>query len=138
MFPRLPLQLAGVWKYWLRPPEPIMETRMNRNAPRILFASSAIALAAVARGGSGSGSGSSSDADSATQFFLDFADVAGVELDQSCVENAVETLSSDDTKILADLPAASLELVAGAPFNDEIVAVGERIFDDCVTRELDE
>jgi len=134
MFPRLPLQLAGVWKYWLRPPEPIMETRMNRNAPRILFASSAIALAAVACGGSGS----SSDADSATQFFLDFADVAGVELDQSCVENAVETLSSDDKKILSDAPAASLELVAGAPFNDEIDAVGERIFDDCVTRELDE
>jgi hypothetical protein len=111
-----------------------METGMNRSATRILFGSSAIALAAVAC----SGSDPSSDAESATQFFLDFADVAGAELDESCVEDAVETLSPEDAKTLTDAPAASWELVARAPFNDEIDAVGERIFDDCVTRVLDE
>jgi hypothetical protein len=61
--------------------------------------------------------------------------VAGVELDRSCVEAAVQTLSAEDAKTLADAPAASIELISSAPFNDTIDAVGERIFDDCVTRE---
>jgi hypothetical protein len=121
---------------WIQTFDPIMEPRMNRSATRNLFGGAMVAL--VAAGCSGSEADSSSDADSATQFFLDFADVAGVELDQSCVEDAVETLSPEDAKTLADAPAASMELIASAPFNDAIDAVGTRIFDDCVTRELDE
>lgn len=70
------------------------------------------------------------NADSATQFFVDFADVVGVELDRSSVEAAVQTLSPEDAKTLADAPAASIELISSAPFNDTIDAVGERIFDD--------
>lgn len=113
-----------------------MEARVNRSATRTLLGSGAIAVAAVAC--SGSDSDPASEADAATQFFLDFADVAGVELDQSCVEDAVETLSPTDTKTLSDAPAASVALIEGAPFNDAIDAVGEQIFDDCVTRELGE
>ena len=109
---------------------------MNRRATRTLVGATAIAFTAVAC--SGSDPGSSSDADSATQFFVDFADVSGVELDRSCVEDAVQTLSPEDTKTLAGAPAASFELISSAPFNDTIDAVGERIFDDCVTRELGE
>ncbi|MDW3215245.1 MAG: hypothetical protein R8G01_14685 [Ilumatobacteraceae bacterium] len=121
---------------WIQTFDPIMEARMKRSATRTLFGGATVALAAAGCGGSEADS--SSDANSATQFFLDFADVAGVELDRSCVEDAVETLSPEDTKILADAPAASMELIASAPFNDAIEAVGERIFDDCVTPELDE
>lgn len=109
---------------------------MNRSATRTFLGVAMVALAAA--GCSSSEADSSSDAASATQFFLDFADAVGVELDQSCVKNAVETLSPEDTKTLAEAPDASMELIASAPFNDAINAVGARIFDDCFTRALDE
>jgi hypothetical protein len=61
-----------------------MEERMNRSATRTIFGVAMVALAGAGR--SSSEADSSSDAASATQFFLDFADVVGVELDQSCVK----------------------------------------------------
>ncbi len=107
---------------------------MNRSATRVFLGCGAVALAAVAC--AGSGSDLSGDVGAATQFFLDYADVTGVELDRSCVDDAIEMLSPEDAKSLSNAPDASIEFIESAPFNETIDAVGERIFDDCVTREL--
>lgn len=80
---------------------------------------------------------SSGDVEGAVQFFLEFADQAGVELDRACLDRAVETLDTDDLTTLADTPVDRiLELVGEQSFSEVIDAVGERVFDECVTREL--
>jgi hypothetical protein len=101
---------------------------MTRIAIAVLGASSLV-LAACG----GSDDGGSSDAKSgAVEFFNAFADGEGAELDKSCVETAVATLSDTDAQTLADQDPASPD---GEAFNEAIDVVGDRIFDECVTGE---
>lgn len=88
------------------------------------LAASSLVLAAC--GGSDSGGDAKSDA---VEFFIAFGATESVELDKSCVETAIGTLSDADAQILADQDA---ENVDGEAFNEAIDVVGDRIFDECL------
>ena len=75
--------------------------------------------------------GGESSKDGAVSFFIDFAKAENVELDKSCVEQAVDTLSDADATTLANLDIKTFA-ESEPDFNAAIDAVGDRVFDECI------
>jgi hypothetical protein len=103
--------------------ESIMPNATTSRSTRIAAVLAAATLSLAACGGG------ESSKDDAVSFFIDFAKAENVELDKSCVEQAVDTLS--DAQTLADLDIKTFA-ESEPEFNEAIDAVGDRVFDDCI------
>ncbi|MGK0276385.1 MAG: hypothetical protein ACI9N0_002777 [Ilumatobacter sp.] len=105
--------------------ESIMPNATTSRSTRIAAVLAAATLSLAACGGG------ESSKDDAVSFFIDFAKAENVELDKSCVEQAVDTLSDADAQTLADLDIKTFA-ESEPEFNEAIDAVGDRVFDDCI------